>query len=189
MKLHCSHVVLCLAAISSVSLTARILALFNYNARSHFIMFEPLLRGLANRGHEVFVVGHFPQKTPIPNYTDINVQDSIPSVVNNFTVEYVRSFGLVNQLRFIWEKTLEMCETVMNHPEVQELIRNSDSHKFDLIITHIFGPDCFLGFSHIFNAPFISLVTSVALPWTNDRVGNPDNPSYIPNFFCLSRNE
>jgi glucuronosyltransferase len=54
--------------------SARILALFNFNGRSHFLMFEALLKELAARGHQVFVVGHFPQKKPIPNYIDISTE-------------------------------------------------------------------------------------------------------------------
>jgi glucuronosyltransferase len=74
-----------------------------------------------------------------------------------------------------------MCETVLQHPKVQHLI-NSDE-KFDLIITEIFGTDCFIGLSHRFKVPFINVISSVILPWGNDRIANPDHPGYIPNYF------
>ncbi|RZC42454.1 UDPGT domain containing protein, partial [Asbolus verrucosus] len=41
-------------------------------------------------------------------------------------------------------------------------------------------------FGHFFNVPTISLISSINLPWGSDRVGNPDNPSYIPNYFVPS---
>lgn len=44
----------------------KILAILPLNSRSHFVMFERLLKGLAEKGHEVDVVSHFPQKKPIP---------------------------------------------------------------------------------------------------------------------------
>lgn len=44
---------------------AKILALFTLPGKSHFNMFEPFLKGLVQRGHEVDVVSHFPQKEPI----------------------------------------------------------------------------------------------------------------------------
>jgi glucuronosyltransferase len=128
------------------------------------------------------VVGHFPQKEPIPNYTDISLEGSIPSVVNNCTMEFVLELGYdINLLHFIWNTNLDMCRTVLEHPKVQQLI-NSDE-KFDLIITEIFGPDCLLGLSHRFNAPIISMISSASLPWANDRIGNPNHPAYIPNYF------
>jgi glucuronosyltransferase len=160
---------------------ARILGIFSMNSKSHFVMFEALLKGLAARGHQVYVVGHFPQKKQIPNYTDINVEDSVPAVKNNLTVEFVRDFGYINLMNFIWNYNLEMCQIVLEHPKVQKYI-NGDK-TFDLIITEIFGPDCFLALSHRFKAPLISMTSSVMLPWGNDRVGNPDHPAYIPNYF------
>ena len=160
---------------------AKILALFNLNGKSHFVMFESLLKGLAARGHQVYVVGHFPQKKPVPNYTDISVEGALPVLVNNFTVDFVRDLGYFNLWDFIWRLTVGMCDTVLQQPNVQKLI--SSNETFDLLITEIFGPDCFLGLAHKFKAPVINMVSSVMLPWGNDRVGNPDNPSYIPNYF------
>jgi glucuronosyltransferase len=118
----------------------RILAVFSFNGKSHFGMFEALLKGLVARGHQVYVVGRFPQKKPIPNYTDISVEGSFLTIINNFTIEFVREFGYIKLLNFMWTTNLEMCRIVLEHPNVQELI-NCDE-KFDLIITQIYGPDC-----------------------------------------------
>jgi glucuronosyltransferase len=161
---------------------ARILGVFHYNGKSHFIMFEALLKGLAERGHQVYVVGHWPQKKPIPNYIDISVEGSIPAVANNCTIDFILELShTTNVLDFIWNTVLDMCRIVLEHPKVQRLINGDD--KFDLIITEIFGPDCFLGLSHRFNAPIIGMSSSFILPWANDRIGNPDHPAYTPNYF------
>jgi glucuronosyltransferase len=173
------------ALVVSVSLggsePAKILGVFHFNGRSHFIMFQALLKGLAARGHQVYVVGHHPQKKPISNYTDISVQGSLPDLMNNFTINFARELGKdINLLDFIWRTNLDMCRIVLEHPKVQRLI-NSDE-KFDLIITEIFGPDCFMGLSHRMNAPIIGMISSIILPWANDRIGNPDHPAYIPNY-------
>jgi glucuronosyltransferase len=40
-----------------------------------------------------------------------------------------------------------------------------------------------LPFAYKFKAISIGFSTSVLMPWANDRLGNPDNPSYIPNVF------
>ena len=161
---------------------ARILGAFDFNGKSHFIMFEALLKGLAARGHQVYVVGHFPQKKPIPNYTDISVEGSYPTTVNNCTLDIILQFAHdTNLLDFIWNTNLEMCRIVLEQPNVQRLINGDD--KFYLIITEIFGPDCLLGLSHRFNAPIISMISSFNLPWANDRIGNPNHPAYMPNYF------
>jgi len=165
-----------------VSEAARILGVFQYNGRSHFIMFEALLKGLAARGHQVYVVGHFPQKKPIPNYTDISVEGLLPGAVNNYTMEFALALSDDTKLLdFLWNTNLDICRIVLEHPKVKQLIKGDD--KFDLIITEIFGPDCFLGLSHRFNAPIISMISSMILPWANDRIGNPSHPAHMPNYF------
>ena len=161
---------------------ARILGVFHNNGKSHFIMYEALLKGLAARGHQVYVVGHWPQKKPIPNYTDISVEGSVPAVTNNCTMDFALELAYdIGLLAYLWNTNLDICRAVLKHPKIQRLINGDD--KFDLIITEIFGPDCFLGLSHRFNAPIISMISSVTLPWANDRIGNPNHPAYMPNYF------
>lgn len=48
----------------------RILGLFPHQAISHYHFFEPVMRALADAGHDVTVVSHFPSKTSTPNYRD-----------------------------------------------------------------------------------------------------------------------
>jgi hypothetical protein len=39
--------------------------------KSHMTVHSALMKELARRGHEVTVFGPFPEKSPIPNYTEI----------------------------------------------------------------------------------------------------------------------
>lgn len=52
---------------------ANILGFLPTFAKSHYIAFQPLLKELAVRGHNVTVVSHFPLKDPPPNYHHIDV--------------------------------------------------------------------------------------------------------------------
>lgn len=54
-----------------------ILGLFPHPAISHFHAFEPLMRGLAQAGHEVTVFSMFPQKQPLANYTDVVIPGQV----------------------------------------------------------------------------------------------------------------
>ena len=47
----------------------RILGVFSLPAVSHFFYFRPILRGLAEAGHNVTVVSYYPD--PSANYTDL----------------------------------------------------------------------------------------------------------------------
>ncbi|KAJ4434825.1 hypothetical protein ANN_23396 [Periplaneta americana] len=160
---------------------ARILAMFELHIKSHFIMFEALLKGLAAKGHEVVVVSHFPQKNPIPNYTDISIEGALPSLLNSFTIQYAVNQKNINLLHFVWNLNIKFCEKSFEHPKVQELIKSKQ--KFDLVITEYFGANCFTGFAHLFNASHINVASSMTFPWIDEKFGNPSHPAYIPIFF------
>lgn len=172
---------LCVSLLGCSSEAARILGLFELNIKSHFLMFEALLKGLAAKGHDVVVLSHFPQENPIPNYTDINIQGSLPEILNTFTLDFAINQRCVNLLYFIWNLNVKFCEKVYEHPEVQRLITSDE--KFDLVITESFGADCFTAFAHKFRAPHITMTSATAMPWHDDEFGNPNHPAYVPIFF------
>jgi glucuronosyltransferase len=160
---------------------ARILALFQHVAESHFLMFQTLLKALAARGHDVVVVSHFPQHSPVDNYTDINISGASTRFNNSLNVTMLEKVHNALLPIALIDNSLKTCEMVFKHPNVQTLLKSEE--KFDLIITEIFVSDCFLGFVHKFQAPYISVMSSVPLPWSTARTGTPDSPAYVPNYF------
>lgn len=57
----------------SVSCTnsLKVIGLFQHPGVSHFHFFHPIMRGLADAGHDVTVVSHFPDKNAPSNYKDL----------------------------------------------------------------------------------------------------------------------
>lgn len=49
----------------------RILGIFPHLGASHFRFFSPIMKRLAEIGHQVTVVSHFPESNPHPNYKDL----------------------------------------------------------------------------------------------------------------------
>jgi glucuronosyltransferase len=163
---------------SSVS-SARILALFPYIGKSHFDVFEPFVKELATRGHHVVVLSHFPQKQPIANYTDISLVGSIATdATDRIDLQNISGIRLLKTLIKESSMFFESCDRMLSFHKVQELLNSQVN--FDLIITETFVTDCFLPFVHKFKAPHVAMSSCVMFPWSNDRMGNPDNPSYIP---------
>lgn len=76
----------------------RILGLFPHPGVSHFHFFHPVMKALAEAGHDVTVVSQFPNKNPIENYRDepiksqhnlsnfVNLDVSIKAKINHFLV-------------------------------------------------------------------------------------------------------
>ena len=164
----------------------RILAVFHHPGKSHFDFFKPLLEELAHRDHEMTVVSYFPRNVNLTNsevfrnYRDINIGETLKGWINVIDLTQIDYSFLRNikGLFFYRQWSLETCQLGLNVPEVRELIRSDE--KFDLVLTENFNSDCFLGFAHRFQAPFIALSSHQIIPWGNPRMGNPDNPSYIP---------
>lgn len=73
----------------------RILGLFPHPAISHFRFFEPILRGLADAGHDMTVVGLFKYENAPANYKDISMPGEI----------LTNAIGLqVSSVRFVYVK-------------------------------------------------------------------------------------
>jgi glucuronosyltransferase len=156
------------------------MALFPYVGKSHHDVYAPYLKKLAARGHDVMVVSQFPQQNPVPNITDINIKGSVPlASTHAISFKEAESAGfIVNRLALSYIAELH-CTSILQLAKIHELV----NERFDLVITELFNTDCFLGLIHILRVPFIYLSSTVLMPWANDRFGNPDNPSYIPNLF------
>ncbi|XP_069682304.1 UDP-glycosyltransferase UGT5-like [Periplaneta americana] len=158
---------------------ARILALLPYIGKSHFDVFEPYVKELAARGHQVTVLSHFPQKQPIANYTDISLVGSIPiDATDRLDMNKASGITMIQTAVKEISEFYKSCDRMLSFQSVQELLESKE--VFDAIITETFATDCFLPFVHKFNAPNIAISSCVMFPWSNDRMGNPDNPSYIP---------
>lgn len=154
---------------------SKILALFPYPLKSHFIMFNALLVELAKRGHQVTIVNTFPKKIPPSNFRDVDVSScfQLPSI--RFEIE--RAFSYNSSLLRDFFSYVQAYDDILKCDPMHELI--STTEKFDLIITEIFSSDAMLAYVHQFKIPFISFCSTPLLTWASDRVGIPDNPSYI----------
>jgi glucuronosyltransferase len=167
----------------------RILAVFPHSGKSHFDVFEPYLEELAARGYHLLVISHFPRQRSIPNYEDIDLRGTLPT---NKTVDILsfKNITYVGQVRSAfrlgrWGSLV--CEKTLQNPHVRRLLASNAT--FDLFITEQFNTDCFLAMAHKFQIPIIAFSSCSLWPWIPARLGNPDNPSYIPIQFAQSFNK
>ncbi|XP_075232024.1 UDP-glycosyltransferase UGT5-like [Lycorma delicatula] len=163
--------------------SSKILGIFPFGAKSHYIMFEPLMIELANRGHEVVVISAFPQEKSVPRLTDISAKSYLQSLVNNLDINEIADtpFNMFIDLYYLY-KSISNASKIFDVPDVKKLI-DSKNEKFDLIITEFFNNDITLSFVNRFKVPSIALSSCTLFPWANSRFGNPDNPSYVSVIF------
>lgn len=136
------ELVLCLICVIKLDVCVgyRILGIFPINVKSHMMMFEQLMKGLALRGHQVDVVSTFGQKTPIPNYSDIILPSVLPKVVNNKSyADLERSTDNNNMVYGVTTKFGNFnCEKGLHDPQLQKIINNPpDNPPYDLVIVEV----------------------------------------------------
>ncbi|CAF4894305.1 unnamed protein product [Pieris macdunnoughi] len=185
------HILLVIFLLISNGDGARILGLFGHTGKSHFKFFEPLLKTLAERGHEVTVASYFSLENPPSNYKDVSFKGVAEVGLETFNLELVENLSFhhkipligdilkqVNLLDLFGDLAVNLCEKIISwQPLVESLKRN-----YDLVIVESFTSDCMLGLLHVFGikAPIIGLSSSNLLSWTLPRLGLVDNPSYLP---------
>ncbi|XP_049831242.1 UDP-glucosyltransferase 2-like isoform X3 [Schistocerca gregaria] len=180
----CLALVLLLCPVGAPVEGARILVALPLRAVSHFRLLQPLLRTLAARGHQLTVISHFPQQPPPPNYTDISLnrgdyQGHVPPPF--LPVEEATLVSGVRDWTKLWSVTADHCRAAYGAPAVRRLL--ASAAQFDLLLVEVFSGDCMAGLARRFRAPLVAIASCVAPPWARDRMGTPDHPAYMENFF------
>lgn len=75
-KMSSAKLFLCLTALCTITFidstdSLKILGLFPHPGLSHFHFFHPIMRGLAEKGHDVTVISHFSDNNAPQHYKDV----------------------------------------------------------------------------------------------------------------------
>lgn len=138
MGVKCCSVIFFLISLLSLSEAYRILAIFPLNSKSHNGMFNALIRGLAERNHQLDVITHFPLENPPENYKVImDLSGTMPAVVNNFTYDSVTVFS-ENVINIVAELLGNNLCQLLALDEMQRLIKFPPKDpSYDLVITEV----------------------------------------------------
>ncbi|CAK1600691.1 unnamed protein product [Parnassius mnemosyne] len=190
----CPRLFLCAFAVIAIAgngHAAKILGLFPHTGKSHQMVFEPLLRSLAERGHHVTSVSFFPLKNPPANYTDVSLEGIAGLGVETFDLSIFEApnvllkipvvKGIANQLmgfQPLVGMALDVCGKALNWPPLIEALKSD----YDVVLVENFNSDCMLGLLHIYGikSPVVALLSSYLTPWSGYRIGVFENPAYVP---------
>ncbi|RZC42904.1 UDPGT and/or Glyco tran 28 C domain containing protein, partial [Asbolus verrucosus] len=159
---------------------AKILGIFPVAGKSHYHLANSLMRGLAEKGHDVTMISPFKEKNPPPKngtYRDIvltNIVKSDDKGLNFFDFENM-SFIIYGIFMNILGNSL--TESTLSHPNVQKLLKSDE--KFDVVIVEQFVNDGLKVLAYHYRAPLVSFVTFGSNAWINPLVANPAPPSYV----------
>lgn len=185
-RLRCGKMKFSVAVLALLAFTVNevhsldILAVLPYQGKSHFYVFDPFLRELTRRGHNLTVISPFPMKIPASNYRDISLAGKAKVFEDVMTLQ--RSYlSILNLAFFLYDAGTDNCRTVLADENVQNLWKTKA--KFDVILVEQFNSDCSLGLAWHLGAPVVGLTSHSLLPWQYERFGIPKNPSYVPSPF------
>lgn len=101
--------------------------------------------------------------------------------MTNLSVSVVENYEFWRTAMYAFKECgSDMCNKMSKHPAILNLTKSKN--KYDLFITEIYSSDCLLGFGDLFKVPIVGLSSVILTPWLNDRMGNPENPAYMPNY-------
>nr|CAI5820368.1 unnamed protein product [Callosobruchus analis] len=125
-----------------------ILVVLPHPGKSHVNVFLPIAKALAEKGHSVTVIGHFPLSRPMPNYKDINLYNKSVHFVEIFNIGYMDPTSRLARYflpNFLNYKGKHSCEAGMGSKHFRQFMEQHDQHRFDLMMIEMFGNDCLIG--------------------------------------------
>lgn len=161
--------------------SSKILFLLPIASKSHVHVFEPLIRALGARGHEI--INFTPQelKNVPKNVKQINVlpvSQIFKDMQNPFDMRKAGKLAAMTNMST--EYLDNACKIVLDSAPLKEMMAKE---QFDLVIVDILLNYCMLGILPHFKAPYIFLSTMVAPSHVMDPTGNRLPPSFIPSPF------
>uniref|UniRef100_A0A182NHH7 Uncharacterized protein n=1 Tax=Anopheles dirus TaxID=7168 RepID=A0A182NHH7_9DIPT len=154
----------------------RILCIYPSSGRSHVIVGQALMKGLAERGHDVTMVSPFKLSKPVPNYREIVVQkEDLGQMSREFLQK--SSGNSISGMFKLFQSQFRTAEMALEDPQFQAL----KTEHFDLVIVGFFVADFVLGLGPHFNAPTVLMYSAGMTKMTADLVGNPRSLSTVPH--------
>lgn len=161
---------------------ARILAYFPTPSISHQLVFRPLTQALAARGHEVTVVTTdpaFPKGRTPANLTEIDVHNiSYEAWEGLYEQHNGDKRDILAQVIAILEQFAKIFHRQAQTPEVKDILKKDRNH-FDLLLLEACNRPV-MGYSHVFDAPVISISSFGAVAAQYNAMGAPVHPILYP---------
>ncbi|KAH8378116.1 hypothetical protein KR093_009383, partial [Drosophila rubida] len=162
----------------------KVLGLFPHPGVSHFHFFQPIMHALAEVGHDVNVISHFPSKNPPIRYKDFPLT-GMDKLTNTVDLKFFEKRAFYNHfLEFFllneWGK--QSCNLTLRSDALQTILKKKAGY-YDVIVMEQFNTDCMMGVVHQLQAPVVALSSCALMPWHYERMGAPIIPSHIPALF------
>ncbi|XP_065204365.1 uncharacterized protein LOC135834418 [Planococcus citri] len=168
---------------------AKIFGIFPTRSKSHHSINQPIVKGLAIKGHEVTIISHFKSNDNLPNYTEILLPKPLTDWVDTVAIQNIGVgdfVGIWNYIELVRMMEKSSCDDVLGSEYVRRLI-NSNEKTIDLILVEVYHSQCYHLLAYKLNVPLIIISPPTMLFGVDYFIGNPFYPSYLP-FFMYTTN-
>lgn len=189
MKLVASVIIFILSSCLQITTSSRILFLVAFPGKSHWLMFEPLLNELLNKGHEVTAITHYPLKTSSKNYNEILIDP--PWVwadrvnMSWYFTAAVKKESVIFKITSLWNYGLSSTQFTLESPPVKKFIEE-DNSQFDLVISEQFQQEPMNMFAYKYNCPLVTIGTLDYADFMHNAQGQITPWSHVPHFLSYS---
>lgn len=162
------------------SQSAKILSFSFMSSKSHKITYEPLLRELARKGHQVTVLSPLASKneTNFVNIPSVDAEQVFKNAPNFFEMKQTMSpivVALFNPFLMMMGLMTPVCNIGYELPIIKQVLEE----KWDLIFFTPLFNECLYGLIHKLNTTTV-IYTQVGVPtWIADNFGSPNPPSHV----------
>ncbi|XP_054738721.1 UDP-glycosyltransferase UGT4-like [Anastrepha obliqua] len=168
---------------------AKILAVYAYPGKSHFMMHRVLISELVKNGHEVTMITAYTMTSLNlgSNYTEILIEpvyDYLKDIQTSSGVNSIfdMSKDVSGFLIMIKSLCIASTEHALKQPKVQAIINAKQTEGvYDLLLVEQFYQEAFLVLAHIYNIPVISTATFAKEHYMSQMFGLITPWSYVPH--------
>ncbi|XP_053685210.1 UDP-glycosyltransferase UGT5-like [Sabethes cyaneus] len=167
--------------------SSRILAVFAFPGRSHWMMIDAILNELLDRGHQVTCIANYPlSRGQHENYTDIRITPIYDFWKKSVRVESLFDLTEISIHRmlvdFLYSLGLETAEHGFTRDNVKDFIVN-DHSEFDLILAEQFYQEAYLMLAHKYKASIVTVGTFGFAQYMGPMMGMMNMWSHVPHEF------
>lgn len=172
--------------IFDITFCYNILIAVPYPTKSHFISFSKLFRSLAEYGHNVTVISHYPDENAPPNYRNIHIGDLEVLFADMTALIDLKKIGNNRISSYMIIPLLNAggraaCDVTLKSKAVKNFLLEENS--FDVIIFEDLFTECMWHLAHKFSCPVIKIVSHTLAVWNMKPVGNPYSSAYVTNVY------
>ena len=163
-----------------------ILVLNGIASPSHHLWFKVLVKGLADKGHNITIIAAEGDKKAPPNVHYIVMEATYETLANGNDAVDLLALAEQSAIPGIfggYDFCVVCCDGMMKSKGLDTILNYPNDFKFDAVIYDFTCGPCLLPFIHKFNyPPMISVSALGKPPFTHHLVGGQQYPAYVPHY-------